>query len=267
MPHGHNPLRVAGSSMLSSTYRKIECFGLCGAGKTTVLSALEPYLVPAVSSGALAIARPTAPAASASRRHTLLLISKLLLQHPLTMSQFILRDRINRNLIKKLGYRWASMKMQSNDMPLLLVDCGVIQPLVSFVIENQIADEHLPFRSFINLFPSPLAAIYFRCQPETALERYVHREKIDRQRPMRSNLGSVDLASRFETGFELCQLLAEHFRQAGTPVIEIDTEHPLSPQMSQQISEQLVTVVGSGTGPGKVRDNDKIPFSECRPKL
>ncbi len=163
---------------------KIELVGLCGAGKSTFIRALEDRLV---CSSKIALAYPIVPTASRTLTYFIKTLVYGFLIEPVNFSQFLLKAS-NWWLLKKIAYRHASIGLREKEN-LILVDSGILQLFLSFEIEEKITNSETPLHSLLNGVPLPFAVVFFSVPPSKAKERYEQRGVLGEGRLIRENSG------------------------------------------------------------------------------
>ena len=209
--------------MVMMDFKTVEFFGLCGAGKTTFLDQLPKFLSPRACD--LLQDRCVPPIGKHARFHSLSVLLQAAMRAPVGVFQLLALDNRGLSLFQKIGYRLASISGQERAKTRLLVDSGVIQPLITYVIEDQKGNYPLPVAALMGALPMPRLAIYFTVSPEIAMSRYVEREAQDLSRPRRRNHGGGEFIERFNQGRVLCETLATYLQARDVHLIKIDLSH------------------------------------------
>jgi len=211
----------------------IEIFGLCGAGKTTILNDLASALQSGTSSLETNVSFPTAPGPVHSLCETLRITAGALRNSPREVSKFI-ANKNNWWLPLKLGYRSSAMKKKGDLQRVLLVDGGILQPFISFSVEYNILLKKVPTDPFLSALALPSHAVYVRTSPEVAQKRYLAREE-ENQRPVnKENLGA-----RFAAAFEICEYLYTKCRSLGIRAGIVPVEKKVETDSLAQLKKEL----------------------------
>ncbi len=209
----------------------IEMLGLPGAGKTTVLHELK-RMHPGI---------PLTKIPFSSAMNTvwaiLCLCGKAALRNPVSMIRLVIRED-GRWLLAKLGYRTAGVLRQKATG--ILVDSGVLQPLLSYATENaNSAVENRDILFLLDILPLPQAVIYVDVPAEVAYERYLFRQAVE---GVRDGV-SVSLPKYIDAETLALAIIG---RIGANKVLKVENTH--LPQHCQllQISEQLSRFVQQG---------------------
>ncbi len=179
----------------------IEMFGLPGAGKTTLQKCLTDEI-----KDDLLIIKPIASKLVFSAYRAIVLAIKMFAKSPCLTLRF-LGSKQSRRLLVKLGLRCSNFnkslsRRSESDEHVLLLDCGVIMPLVSAVVEEGWVWEKEFVVLLLNVLPLPNVCLNIFSSPEEVYERYIKREK------------EISLnKSRFEYGEQLCHFLDKELVQ------------------------------------------------------
>ena len=212
----------------------IELFGLCGVGKSTVLADLVPVLLDLGGPQAPSIELPLAPAASAYRVELLRLLMQAGLRAPLAIGR-LLTAPAGGYLPRKLAYRIAGLRKRKSSGWSLLIDSSVLQPFVSFVVEENLKDLTIPLVALFAAVPKPACAVYVRATVDTALERYIARQTT-RGAAMTEN----GLKQRFRDGLAMCDWLCNACQEIGVPVLVLDVERQMQPDQLRRFAKRLL---------------------------
>ena len=207
---------------------KLEFLGLCGAGKTTFINALEDKLTGKTHFG---LARPIVHKVN----HTIIYFIRILilgfLREPVIFFQFLLQKN-NWWLIKKLAYRQASIYLREN-RSIILVDSGILQPFLSFEIEEKITNSEVPIKSLLNGISLPEAVVVLKVPPSVAKKRYEQRGVNGQGRLIRVN--SEEYFNRAE---ELQKKLIGYCIDRQVKTIEVDSRYEFTEEyLSKKLSE------------------------------
>lgn len=201
---------------------KIELLGLCGAGKTTFLTALTSRLE---SNVGLGLAYPLVPPIS----QTLVSLSRILwvgfLTEPIIFSRFIIK-KSNWWLVKKVAFRSAGISFRGHDN-VILIDSGILQPFLSFEIEERLSNSIIPTSAILEGCVLPDLAIVFIVPPKLAMKRYEQRGVSGKGKLIRKNSERY-----FNRAEELRKNLVEYCEMNNVEIIEVDS--------SQQFSEKYL---------------------------
>jgi len=201
---------------------RIEVFGLCGAGKSTVIARLLPLIAAHIGS-TISATRPPPPWGPHSLARTAHLLAIGLTGNPGPLPAFLTR-RSNWWLPLKLGYRRAALAKLPPGQTHILLDSGLLQPFISFVIEWA-ADSHqiIPVTGLLSSLPQATAAIHIHTPTQDAMQRY-----LGRARDAGITLPDRDWPSHFAAGATMTQAIAHACRRHDCPVIRIDNQQPPS---------------------------------------
>lgn len=215
----------------------IEMFGLCGAGKSTITNHLAPVLRQCGQSPG--VARPIDPGGIRTVNEAIWLALRTAVTNPASVGPRLFRRQVGA-LFLKLGLRLASMKIRQAPHGTFLIDSGIMQPFVSYYIEQNLLGLNVPLPALLSVVPFPAAAVYVRTEPELAYRRYVAR-----QREIGGSLNEQGLRGRFDDGFALCEWLHEYCTAVKLPTLVIDSSEPLGPDQLENLAEWFKNVVSS----------------------
>ena len=201
---------------------KIELLGLCGSGKTTFLTALTSALE---SKTDLGLAHPLAPPISQITIRLIRIFCIGLFTEPITFARFII-NKSNWWLLKKVAYRSAGISSRGDDN-VILIDSGILQPFLSFEIEERQSNSIIPIRAILEACVLPKLVIVFIVPPKIALKRYEQRGLSGKGKLIRKNSGRY-----FNRAEELRKNLVEYCEMKNVQIIEVDS--------SQQFSEKYL---------------------------
>lgn len=185
----------------------LEIYGLCGSGKSTLQLCLENS-----DEVTITVSRPISISLFKTIYYSLRLYLRIFSSAPISSLIFILNQGYRRLLLKE-GLRIAGIQRRSKigDGVTLLTDSGVIMPIVSAVVEQNL-DWNIKFiNMLLENLPLPDFAVYVRVLPATSFDRYVERESAD----------NCEL-HRFESGDRLCTHLHQWLCQNEVKLIEVD---------------------------------------------
>jgi len=221
--------------------KTIEFFGLCGAGKTTFLDQLPRFLSPRACD--LLLDRYQPAIGRRARFHSFSVLLQTAMRSPVDLFRLLVLDSGGLSLFQKIGYRLASISGQGRAEACLLVDSGVIQPLITYVIEDQKGSCPLPVAALMEPLPMPSLAVYFTVSSKTAMDRYVEREAQDRSRPRRRNHGGEDFIERFNNGRVLCENLATYLQERNVRLIKVDLSHGFNYCDFVLVAEEIEAII------------------------
>lgn len=205
--------------MHSLTNGAVELFGLCGSGKSTLSHTLlsspdrETFLRPE---------RPIIPTRLGALLMTAKLVGSYGLRDPFSCAS-LLKSSAGRWLFYKLGYRMSGLHLRGDLEGSLLVDSGVLQPLISCEIEYNLALIDWNVEQLVEVLPLPSRAIYVRVGPETALKRYLERGSMTGR-----GVQLKGIEHRFERGFQVAEDLYLMCRDGGVRCVVYDNEDEIS---------------------------------------
>ena len=217
-------------SSVTSTF--IELYGLCGAGKSTITNSLIPYFE--TGCRGLDVARPISPGGIRTISRAARLALRATIVDPVGVGRF-LSHRQGNALFLKLGLRIASMEVRKARPRTLLVDSGILQPIVSYLIEMNIGKLNAPLRALLSIVPFPSAVVYVRVKPEVAYHRYLERQGVFRDRTIHQ-----DLRSRFDDGYVFCEWLHEYCNFMSVPNIVVDASEQLTPYQLADLAGRIM---------------------------
>jgi len=201
---------------------KIELLGLCGAGKTTFLTAIASGLE---SNTDLGLAHPLVPPISQILVGLIRILWVGFYTEPITFARFII-NKSNWWLVKKVAYRSAGISSRGDDN-FILIDSGILQPFLSFEIEERLSNSIIPTRAILEGCVLPELAIVFIVPPRLAMKRYEQRGVNGKGKLIRKNSGRY-----FNRAEELRKNLVEYCEMKNVQIIEVDS--------SQQFSEKYL---------------------------
>lgn len=197
---------------------KIELLGLCGAGKTTFLTAINAKLVSDID---LSLAYPIVPPVS----HTVLKLMKILcvgfFTEPIKFGCFIL-NKSNRWLVKKVAFRSAGINFRTNEN-FVLIDSGILQPFLSFEIEERLSESKIPIGAILEGCVLPKLVIVFIVPPKIAMKRYEQRGLSGKGKLIRENS-----RRHFDTAEKLRENLVEYCIKKNIQIIEVHSSQQFS---------------------------------------
>jgi thymidylate kinase len=189
----------------------IEYFGLCGAGKTTI----HNLIVQNLEESKIISFEPKRVSSILHYLNALVILMKMMAYHPMKTILF-LRHFSNRWVFLKLGLRVASLKTRKFTGISILKDSGVLQPIVSFEIEENKTNDAAPVKELLDFVPLPDVAFFVRVDPDIAMSRY-----LERKCKMGYNSSkSVSLKS-FMKGEKAIDIMREKLEECGVNIIEI----------------------------------------------
>lgn len=212
----------------------LETFGLCGAGKTTLLRRLFVKLQEIGGNRLPSIEMPVQPDREAVLFETGRIVTRSFLHAPREVYQF-LREANAWWLPSKLGFRVAGIKMRRTMSAPLLIDSGLLQPFVSFAIERNIEDRHIPREALLDSVVLPTLAVYVHVAPENAYFRY-----IDREIGSGRELPHGDLRKRFDDAYEICQWVRERYENSQKILHVVDTSGDISDEQLENLARSIL---------------------------
>ena len=212
----------------------LETFGLCGAGKTTLLRWLFVKLQEIGGNRLPSIEMPVQPDRETVWIETSRIVMRAAWQSPKEVYQF-LREADAWWLPNKLGFRVAGIKLRRTMSAPLLIDSGLLQPFVSFVIERNLDDKNIPKEALLSAVVLPSLAVYVRVDPEIAYQRYIEREiKEGRDLPF------GDLRKRFDDAYELCEWIYATYRDSNRIVHVVDTSRKITEEEMEALAASIL---------------------------
>lgn len=197
---------------------KVEFLGLCGAGKTTFLKTLSSELE---SEKYLGLAHPVIP----SLWQTFLSLIKILIvgffYSPVSFSHFLLKKN-NWWLVKKIALRSAGIKLRGENN-FILVDSGILQPFLSFEIEENIIDSTVPIHAILAGCDLPNLLLNFVVPTKIAMMRYEQRGLQGDGKLIRNNSDNY-----FNKAEELRKNLIRYCKDKNVHIIEVDSSKNFS---------------------------------------
>lgn len=206
----------------------IEMFGLPGTGKTTLQKCLSNEI-----KGHLVIIKPIASDLIFSVYEALRLAIKMFAKSPYLTVRF-LSSLQSRRLLLKLGLRCSSINKNvsrriENDKHVLLLDCGVIMPLVSAVVEEGWVWEKKSIVLLLNVLPLPNVCLSIFASPEVVYERYTKRTK-------ETSLSK----NRFVYGEKLCEFLDNELAKRKISIYKHENKNNISCDFVNDIFKSIL---------------------------
>ncbi len=202
---------------------KVELLGLCGAGKTTFINAITPKLK---SNADLDLTYPVVP----PKIQILLSMIRVLwvgfFTEPIIFSRFIAKKN-NRWLVKKIAYRSAGINCRKENS-VILIDSGILQPFISFEIEENSSDITVPIHPILNGCALPDVVINFEVAPSIAIERYKQRGLSGEGMVIRENS-----RKHFKRAEKLRKNLVDYCKMKNVQIVEVNS--------SQEFNERYLT--------------------------
>ncbi len=194
---------------------KIELLGLCGAGKTTFLTALTSKPVSEINFG---LAYPVTPSLWQTAINLLRILAVGFLVKPISFPYFLIKKN-NWWLIKKIAFRSAGIRLRGNNN-CILVDSGIMQPFLSFEIEENLFNSSVPIRAILASSVLPDLLLVFSVPPKIAMERY-------EQRGLRGEGKLIRINSKnyFDRAENLRKDLISYCKEKNVRIIEVNSSH------------------------------------------
>lgn len=217
----------------------IEVIGLCGAGKTTFFMEIVERFQ---NQGRLRLppgVRPIPVSGYFVVCWSAWLAFSILCKKPASAVRFLARAR-NWHLVMKIAYRWLGLLKRNMRDGAFLVDSGVLQPIISFQVEENTSLDPVPLKEILASIPLPDIFIFINVPPPVAMERYMQRE-IAHNRPIKGT--DVTFRNADSTLAELVELGKEQ----KVRVLVVDFHHDLHSgnreeaieDIARQLSEEL----------------------------
>jgi hypothetical protein len=170
---------------------RIELLGLCGAGKSTFIEAIRGKLE---LDSSISLGYPITVPVSLTLVFMLKVLASSFLNNPIKMFIFLLKAR-NWWLIKKIAFRNASVSTR-NEESLVLIDSGILQPFLSFEIEERQNNSKIPLHSLLKSITLPDIILDFHVSPSVAKERYEKRGLCGEGRVIRKDSEKYFIAAK-----------------------------------------------------------------------
>jgi thymidylate kinase len=197
---------------------KIELLGLCGAGKSSFLTALTSELE---SKTDLGLAQPLVTPISQMPVRLIRILWIGLFTETITFVRFVI-NKSNWWLVKKVAYRSAAISFRGDDN-VILVDSGILQPFLSFEIEERLSSSIIPITGILEGCVLPDLAIVFIVPPRLAMQRYEQRGLSGKGKLIRKNSGRY-----FNRAEELRKNLVAYCEMKNVQIIEVDSSQQFS---------------------------------------
>lgn len=196
--------------------RNLEVFGLGGAGKTTLIELIRDEC----PNKELCVKPSHHVSAIKHALNGLTLFIRLVLHAPGCAFACICSTG-GWWLLTKLAYRMSRIEQLRDEVPILLIDGGFIQPLVTHALCFSRGNTHIAWSSLLNVLPKPIAVIYVHCDTEVAYRRFRAREL---------ELGSLDswgdrggLRERFSKAASRSEEIYEYYLEQGVPTLRLES--------------------------------------------
>jgi len=212
---------------------KIELVGLCGAGKTTFITALGQGLL---LNDQIILEKPVIPDRTTYLVTLIKILCLALLSRPLGLLRFLATDA-NWWLLKKIALRQAGLKLRSANN-CILVDSGSLQPFLSFEIEEKLDNSRVPMEALLGGCKLPDIVLSFYVAPDLAIDRYRLRGERGEGKKLRENA-----SYHFDRAVQMQERLMAYCKKMKVEIIEVNTSNPLSSEMvSSKLSELKLTL-------------------------
>jgi hypothetical protein len=196
----------------------VEFFGFPGGGKSTIMDDLAQLNNSGEDRSTWVFSEKQVPGGAQVVFESLLLTLKAIRHDPLGVLRFLAWHGAWW-LPLKLGFRLAGLKSRGTSKGQVVVDGGLLQPIVSFAVEHNRPGRAIPVRALLSSLPPPREAIYVKVAPDTAWQRYVMRQQAGG-----GGVSHPDLQQRFVLAEPVCENLYHECRRTGVPLITLDAE-------------------------------------------
>jgi thymidylate kinase len=217
---------------------RIELVGLCGAGKSTFISAVKNKLK---GNDSLSLVYPVAQPLYLTRYYILEILMRAFIRDPVNTFVFFMR-KSNWWLLKKLAYRAAS-NSERYEGNLIVVDSGVLQPFLSFEIEERTSESEVPLCTLLKSVSLPDVVIFFYIPSWQAKERYEYRWLKGEGKEIREN--SVKY---FDEAEKIRKKIFNYCKMHNTKIIEVDSSKDFT---EKYVDEKIVNIVNAIKNLGK----------------
>lgn len=207
---------------------KIELVGLCGAGKTTFITALNQGMS---LDDEIILEKPVIPDRATYLTTIIKILCSAWFSHPLRLVKF-LSTGSNWWLLKKIAYRQAGLTVRSaNDC--ILVDSGSLQPFLSFEIEEKLDDSIVPVEYLLCGCKLPDIVLFFHVSPQLAIDRYRMRGERGEGKKLRPNA-----VRYFDRAAAVQERLMLYCKKKKIQIMELDTTKQLTSEVvASKLSE------------------------------
>ncbi|MCM8530273.1 MAG: hypothetical protein NE330_03865 [Lentisphaeraceae bacterium] len=207
--------------------KHIEIIGLCGAGKSHFLSKIEKKL-----DAKIILSKPLSSDGLIYYKQVFLLFFKAFFMLR-WKAAFYLTKPSSFWLRQKILFRQSTLKKHLDKS--ILVDSGVLQPLISYEVEEKVNKKPFPLQDILELLPLPFLVIYLNVQPQLAYERYKMRHFQGQGRAPRNS----DALSYFESGAEVSNSIMSYCKNKGTYIIELNANDVDSQETLNEVIKKL----------------------------
>jgi len=198
----------------------IEVIGLCGAGKTTLLNKLTACIEAKGETNRIYYEQPKHANGKKVVLTIFVLFVRAFLKHPTLLLRYY-QNYPGWWLFRKIGYRLAAYRTRNLMPNSLMLDCGLLQPLISCPIGNNVTSIYLPLVVLVDVLPLPKAVIHISASSINAFERYSERDKVEQRLENKTGL-----KHRFENAVQLEKELLELLKGKGVEVFTVNANFP-----------------------------------------
>ncbi len=211
--------------------KRVEFFGLSGAGKTT----LAEYLRQNRGEYLWCESKPNK---WRFRYEGVKFLLKLSWNAPRLFFRSFYDKELNA-LIKKLSYRLGCVNYRKNFTGVLIFhDNGIYQPFIDYIISHGI-DCTQYIKPLLPLLPVPGLMIYVDLSPEAAQQRFCQRERIN-------DIDLKDMKIRYNRSVMICHILRDYFGQKNIDVVKHDGAEMPTDQSVKEICGKISSLIQAG---------------------
>ena len=151
---------------------------------------------------------------------------------PISFSRFLLKKN-NWWLVKKIALRSAGIKIRGKNN-IILVDSGILQPFLSFEIEENMIDSNIPIHAILAGCDLPNLLLNFVVDPKIAMKRYEERGLRGDGKLIRANSESY-----FNKAEKLRKALISYCKMKNVHIVEVDSSQDFSQEF---INSKLIEI-------------------------